>query len=308
MNIPQLDLQHFDLQAFDKACSEWGFFKLKGHQIPGSLIEEVMSQCHGFFQQPAALKKRIARSADNAWGYFDAELTKNRRDWKEILDIGPAVDNGPLAGAYPQWPDQAGFREAMTSLEGYFHQIALELIRSISVSLGSDEDLTRAFADHSSFLRLNYYPPCPNPAPADADFFPDNGELGISHHTDAGALTVLLQDQQPGLQVYRGGNWHTIMPTEDTLIINIGDIVQVWSNDRYKAPLHRVLANTSQPRTSTPYFLNPDYEYDYAPLAATVVTDAPRYNAINWGHFRSQRSLGDYADHGEEIQIADFSR
>ncbi len=308
MNIPHLDLQDLDLVALDQACSQWGFFKLSGHQIPPHLIREVMAQTSRFFQQPHAQKQKIARSADNAWGYFDAELTKNRRDWKEILDIGPAVTSGPLAGSFPQWPDQAGFQEVMMALESHFHSIALELVRSITATLGSVEDLTAAFDDHSSFLRLNYYRPCPDPAPADADFVPLKGELGISHHTDAGALTVLLQDEQPGLQVYRDSRWHTIMPSEDALIINIGDIVQVWSNDRYQAPLHRVLANANQPRISTPYFLNPNYDYDYAPLAATLLEAEPKYNAINWGYFRSQRSQGDYADHGEEIQIANFSR
>ena len=194
------------------------------------------------------------------------------------------------------------------ALESHFHSVALELIRSIAASLGSSDDLTSAFTDHSSFLRLNYYPPCPDPAPADADFVPAKGELGISHHTDAGALTVLLQDKQPGLQVYQASHWHTVLPSEGALIINIGDIVQVWTIDRYQAPLHRVLANASQPRISTPYFLNPSYDYDYAPLAATLDEAPPKYNPINWGYFRRQRSQGDYADHGEEIQIANFRR
>ncbi|XOV81891.1 MAG: 2OG-Fe(II) oxygenase family protein [bacterium] len=308
MNIPHLDLQHLDPVGLDQACARWGFFKLTGHQIPKPLSEELMAQTYRFFQQTSEQKRSIARTAENSWGYFDAELTKNRRDWKEILDIGPAVLSGPLAGSMPQWPDLAGFKETMLAIEKHLHTIALELVSSITAGLGSDEDLTSAFVDHSSFLRLNYYPPCPDPAPADADFFPQRGELGISHHTDAGALTVLLQDQQPGLQVYSGNRWHTVQPSEDALIINIGDIVQVWSNDKYKAPLHRVLANAEQPRISTPYFLNPSYDYHYAPLAATLIQDQPRYNAINWGYFRAQRSQGDYADHGEEIQISNFRR
>ena len=119
---------------------------------------------------------------------------------------------------------------------------------------------------------------------------------------------MLLPDNQTGLQFLYVDDWHTVRAEPGALIINIGDIVQVWSNDRYQAPLHRVLANASQPRISTPYFLNPSYNYDYAPLAATLHGDEPKYNSINWGYFRSQRSQGDYADHGEEIQIANFSR
>ena len=78
--------------------------------------------------------------------------------------------------------------------------------------------------------------------------------------------------------------------------------MQVWSNDIYRAPLHRVLANPDSARISIPYFLNPSYRYNYGPL-----TGEPRYRQINWGEFRAQRSAGDYADLGTEIQISDFA-
>ena len=90
------------------------------------------------------------------------------------------------------------------------------------------------------------------------------------------------------------------------LIINIGDVIQVWSNDRYRAPLHRVLANTTQSRYSAPFFLNPGYDTVYAPLAGALDGARPRYRPINWGEFRAGRAAGDYADLGEEIQISDF--
>ncbi|MEM9624190.1 MAG: 2OG-Fe(II) oxygenase family protein, partial [Pseudomonadota bacterium] len=80
----------------------------------------------------------------------------------------------------------------------------------------------------------------------------------------------------------------------------------VWSNDRYCAPLHRVLAHNTQPRYSLPYFLNPAYTYHYAPLESPLKQHADRYQAINWGEFRSRRSAGDYADEGTEIQISDY--
>ena len=90
------------------------------------------------------------------------------------------------------------------------------------------------------------------------------------------------------------------------LTINIGDIVQVWSNDRYRAPLHRVLANSSHPRYSAPFFLNPNYQAMYAPLPSALEGRAPLYHPINWGEFRAGRAAGDYADVGDEIQISDF--
>jgi len=90
-------------------------------------------------------------------------------------------------------------------------------------------------------------------------------------------------------------------------VVNIGDIVQVWSNDRYRAALHRVLANADAERFSAPFFLNPAYGACYAPLPTTVdARHPPAYRSINWGEFRALRAAGDYADCGEEIQISHY--
>ncbi|MEM7078094.1 MAG: 2OG-Fe(II) oxygenase family protein [Pseudomonadota bacterium] len=302
MTFPTIDLQTPNADALRNACQEWGFFALRGHGVPADLLADAEREIHAFFALSAQEKNRIRRSAQNSWGYYDAELTKNRRDWKEIFDLGAPATFGPLAGATPQWPDAPGFRVSIDSLRTHLHRVALEVTDAIVATIDPQAQVRTAFADHSSFLRVNFYPPCPNPAPADADFVPTEGELGISHHTDAGAVTVLWQDDQPGLQMYRNGAWQLVESDPDELIINIGDIVQVWSNDAYRAPLHRVLANDSKARYSIPYFLNPDYAYVYAPLG----TATPRYRGINWGEFRAGRSAGDYADVGEEIQISQY--
>ena len=162
---------------------------------------------------------------------------------------------------------------------------------------------------HSSFLRLNYYPLCAEPATPESPSVPEKGHLGISHHTDAGVLTVLMQSSVAGLQVKRRGHWHLVEPQDDALVINIGDIVQVWSNDRYKAPVHRVVANSDFERYSAAFFFNPSYETNYAPLPSVCnASNPPLYEPINWGEFRAGRAAGDYADLGEEIQISRFRR
>jgi hypothetical protein len=126
----------------------------------------------------------------------------------------------------------------------------------------------------------------------------------VNHHTDAGALTLLLQDEEPGLEVHHEGHWHLVEPRRDALVINIGDIVQVWSNDRYRAALHRVRASSQRPRYSAPFFFNPSYESTYAPLPTTITTGSwPHYRPIRWSEFRTLRAAGDYADCGEEVQI-----
>ena len=88
----------------------------------------------------------------------------------------------------------------------------------------------------------------------------------------------------------------------EELIVNTGDLLQIWSNDQFPAPVHRVLANDKFDRYSAAFFLNPKYETDVVPLSTTN----QRFRSLNWGDFRSKRSAGDYADLGEEIQIDHF--
>ena len=93
-----------------------------------------------------------------------------------------------------------------------------------------------------------------------------------------------------------------MIPERDSFIINIGDMIQVWSNDRYRAPEHRVLASTDRARYSAPYFYNPSYDTICEPL----VDDAAmkKYKPVSWREFRNGRAAGDYADVGEEIQVS----
>jgi isopenicillin N synthase-like dioxygenase len=313
--VPVLDIQCLAddpaaLAALDRACADWGFFQVTGHGIAPELMDATLARMREFFALPAHEKRVVERTATNAWGFFDRELTKNTRDWKEIFDIGPAVASGPFAGNVPQWPaSPPGFRATILAFQGACERLSYRLLEAIGRNLSTPADaLFDAFGpQHTSFLRLNYYPPCSNPATVDAPTMPSSGHLGVNHHTDAGALTILLQDSQPGLQVEREGRWYLVEPRRDALVVNVGDIVQVWSNDRYRAALHRVLANLETGRYSAPFFFNPDCDATYAPLPSVCSdADSPHYRPIHWGEFRAARAAGDYADYGEEIQIAHF--
>jgi isopenicillin N synthase-like dioxygenase len=179
----------------------------------------------------------------------------------------------------------------------------MRLLSVLAANLGAQpEHLARGFDDaHTSFLRLNHYPKHPHGDAA------GTGPLGVGEHTDSGALTVLLQDDQPGLEVRRDGRWHLVQPLAGALVFNIGDIVLLWSNDRYPAALHRVITNPARERDSVAFFLNPSYETTYEPLPATVAAHQPaHYRRIAWREFRALRAAGDYADIGEEIQIAHY--
>lgn len=304
-SVPVIDLSGDDdavVAAVGEACAAWGFFQIVGHGVDPGLIASAMAETRAFFALPKADKRALSRSRDNPWGYYDRELTKNARDKKEIFDIGPepAATDGPFAGATP-WPDvPAAFAPVVRRYFEACAGVAARVTELVARSLGDRAGgLTSAFKpSHTSFLRLNYYP-VDDPLGAAAE---GGADLGIHHHTDAGALTVLLQDGVSGLQVYRDGAWYTVLPVEGAFVINIGDMMQVWSNDLYRAPIHRVLAMDSADRYSIPFFYNPSYDALIAPLGAGL----PRYDGISWGEFRRRRADGDFADYGAEVQISDY--
>ena len=250
------------------------------------------------------------RSSENPWGYFDRELTKNQRDKKEIFDIGPEVDAGalsadPFSGATP-WPEsQPCFETAMRAHFSICEKLSRTMVEAICLSLGLPPDrLANSFAPtHTSFLRLNYYP-VEDPLSDLPEEAGDGADLGIHHHSDAGAVTILIQDSVGGLQVFKDGYWYDVEPVDGAFVVNIGDMVQVWSNDTYRAALHRVQAMSLTDRYSFPFFYNPAYGAIIEPLESA--TSPNLYTGIDWGEFRRLRADGDYADVGKEVQIADY--
>lgn len=310
-DIPVIDLADAEapdtVRAIGRACRDWGFFQAIGHGVDPRLIANVQWQMRDFFAQPLAAKQAIVRSEQNPWGFYDRELTRQTPDWKQIYDVGPA--SGDVIR--PQWPAALPqFRPAIEAFYEACNSVSMRILNAISLSLGMPANaLDRYFRpEHTSFLRLNYYPECPTPArPADASVA-RLGHLGVNHHTDAGAVTVLFQDE-PGLEVFHDETWQLVRPRSDALVINIGDIVQVWSNDLYRAALHRALVRPDLARFTAAFFLNPPYSVDYAPLPSVVDAGHPaRYRAINWGEFRSRRTAGDYANQGEYAQINQYYR
>jgi isopenicillin N synthase-like dioxygenase len=312
--IPVIDIRRLDADAsalsqIHEACRDWGFFQIVGHGVPDELIQAMHASMCAFFALPLDEKRAIERTAANSWGYYDRELTKNTRDWKQVFDVGPDELEGPLAGQRAQWPHALPkFRGVIEAFASACETLSFRMLDAIARCLHTaPEHLRRAFTPrHSSFLRLNYYPLCSEPAAPDAPTGAP-GNFGINHHTDSGAITILLQDEAPGLQVFRRDAWTLVEPNPDALVVNIGDIVQVWSNDRYPAALHRVIASDRRERFSAPYFFNPAPDACYAPLPNALDAHEPaHYQAINWGEFRAARTRGDYADYGEEIQISHY--
>ncbi len=307
------------VQAVADAAQHYGFFQIVNHGISPDLVADVWRQTRAFFDQPIETKRRIMRTKDNTRGYYDRELTKNARDLKEVLDIAhvPFPELAPddprnhhAVDGQNQWPDIPGFEATLVGYLQACERVSLRLLAAFSAGLGEAGDRLHGHFvdDHTSFVRLNHYPLGDLLSSDEADEVTALGDMALHHHSDAGALTLLLQDDVGGLQVELDQSWIDVEPIDGALVVNTGDMMQVWSNDRYQAALHRVRPVTDRSRLSLPYFFNPSYLTDYAPLAGSIDPgDRPHYRTINWGQFRQARADGDYADYGAEVQISDFA-
>ncbi len=293
-----------------QACKTWGFFQVVNHGIHAAQIADVWQQTHALFALPVEEKLKIVRNKENPWGFYNNELTKNQRDKKEVFDFTRAgID--PIYHQSNRWPEHLPqFRTAMTAYLDACTELSLKLLEAFCLGLDLPADfMHRDFAtNHTGFVRLNYYP-VKDPMTGLAIDYQPAADLGIHHHTDAGALTVLLQDEVSGLQVYRDGYWYDIPTVAGAMVINTGDMMQVWSNDIYKAAIHRVLAMDTRARYSIPFFFNPAASCKVSPLPSVISAKNPsRYHAIEWGSFRGKRSDGDYADYGTEVQISQYRK
>lgn len=314
------------------ASKTWGVFNAINHGIDQNLLNNVKSQMTNFFHAPKALKNTVRRSEDNSRGYADDEFTKQRVDRKEVFDVGVFHTNLSTAATKDQqldgmsrWPSVEAFPLFRSTVEEYYEEavrlswLILKLLVE-EIPCSDWKAVAPLFYRHTSLLRLNHYPYVPDTAPTSVLGEIDVEKLsgfGVSRHTDAGVLTVLLQDEHSGLEAYSGskedfsdGEWLSVPPLTGALTINTGDMLQVWSNNKYKAVEHRVRATTveSESRFSVPFFYNPDYDALIRPFLCPNPdgSAAPVYKPIRWGDYRSQRFLGDFADVGTEIQIEQF--
>jgi isopenicillin N synthase-like dioxygenase len=313
--IPLIDLSQNKIETLVKeignACKNWGFFQVVNHGVALEIKEKLELCSRRFFEQDMQEKKKVMRDEVKVMGYYDTEHTKNVRDWKQVFDfaienptLGPASidpNDSEVTQLYNQWPDYPQFREACEEYGKEVEILAYKLLELIALSLGlAKERLNGYFKDQTSLVRLNYYPPCPEPHLA----------LGAGRHKDPGALTILSQDDVGGLEVKRksDGQWILIKPTPNAYIINVGDITQVWSNEAYESVEHRAVVNKDKERFSIPFFFNPSHYTIVKPLEELTSTESPpKYTPYNWGKFVVARQGSNFQKlHVDNIQIAHF--
>jgi len=305
----------------DRICREIGFMVIAGHGVEDALIDQVDALSRAFFDLPLAEKMKIVRPApDVTRGYMPmkAEVLVRSRggdaagDLNESLMIGPvdvtddAYYTAPAAGRHfaPNlWPERPlGLRAAYERYYRVMDALAIDLMRLFALALGLPEHWFDASVDRSiSRLRVRNYPAPDGP--------PEPGQLRASAHSDYGSLTILKTEDRPGgLQVLgKEAAWLDVPHVPKSFVVNIGDMLARWTNDRWVSTLHRVAnppagSAADSRRQSIVFFQNPNYDAVVACLpSCSDMANPPKYPATtSGGHLRekflsTQRAIA-YAD------------
>ncbi|KAL4562391.1 hypothetical protein LXL04_034593 [Taraxacum kok-saghyz] len=253
VSIPLIDMSSLDdhsiRESICDAAEKWGFFQIVNHGVPLHIIKNVKDATHKFFMLPPNEKKKYL---------FKNSPTKNIRlvtsfipevdkvfEWKDYLSCLYVSDDEAMS----IWPSVCRDQvlEYMKSCEPIIKRLLEVLINKLDIS--KLDDTNQPIFMGSMRINLNYYPVCPNPELT----------IGVGGHSDVSTLTMLLQDETGGLYVRKldSDNWIHVPPIEGSLIVNIGDALQIMSNGRYKSIEHCVVANGNQNRISVPIFVNP---------------------------------------------------
>ena len=263
--------------ALDKACKDTGFLYLKGEQFNFEYVQDLIQVTKAYFEQDLALKmQRYIGLSKNHSGYVpvgEEQFSGQSYDLKEAFDVNydyqGAKTDCPLLGP-TLWPEDAQFKRTVSQYYQHLRGISQQIFRAFALALGVNEDFFDAkITEAPSQLRLIHYPY--NPEVKDAE--------GIGSHTDYECFTLLLPTA-PGLQVFnKQGEWIDIPLIENTLVMNIGDMMEILSNGKYLATKHRV-KKVGEERYSFPLFCACNYDTVIEPI---VETDAPRYSALIGG-------------------------
>jgi gibberellin 2beta-dioxygenase len=266
--------------AIVRAASVWGFFMVTNHGVPQALLDELLREAQvAVFRRTFEVKAReplLDFSPESyRWGTPTATCL-DQLSWSEAyhIPLTSTMNRSSLAA-----DSSRTTRRVIEDVSTAMSQLAQRLARVLLLPLQGDDD-TMTRRQGTCFLRLNRYPPCA--AASTALVF------GLCPHTDSDFLTILHQDDVGGLQILdAAGRWLAVRPRSGALIVNVGDLLQVWSNDLYRSVEHRVVASASRERFSAAFFLCPSYDAVIRPCCCSD-DDEPRYASFTFREYRNR--------------------
>nr|ACH73180.1 leucoanthocyanidin dioxygenase [Chrysanthemum x morifolium] len=255
-----------------KAATEWGVMHIVNHGISGDLINRVKDAGERFFDQPVEEKEKysndIASGKIQGYGSKLANNACGQLEWEDYFFHLVFPEEKRDLTVWPSTPSD--YIPATAEYARQLRALTTKILSVLSLGLGLEEGrLENEVGGLEELIlqfKINYYPKCPQPELA----------LGVEAHTDVSALTFILHNMVPGLQLFYDGKWVTAKCVPDSIIMHIGDTLEILSNGKYKSILHRGLVNKEKVRISWAVFCEPPKEkIILKPLPETVSEENP---------------------------------
>lgn len=306
-------------QAVDDACVSSGFFVITGHGVTSNLVDDVMDTARQFFRLPMAEKQKVAPPGPEHYrGFLGLDTTslaatlgddETPPDLCESFNVGRFDDPDLRARAYVPgaeatfcpnvWPEHpAGLRPLFEYYYQTLEKLCLNLLdvfaRALDLPAGWFNDKVR---DHTALLLFNWYPP------VQGETRP--GQFRRGAHTDYGAFTIVAAENIPGLQIYTNEQWTDVPMVPGGFVVNLGDLMARWTNDRWVSTLHRVVIPDSddrqRDRMSVPFFFQPSYRAVIETIPTTITQERPaRYKPVVSGEWIAAKSMSMLEDDSQE--------
>ncbi|KAK6264531.1 hypothetical protein SCA6_019965 [Theobroma cacao] len=275
LQVPVIDMQKLsskhlkdsESEKLHHACKEWGFFQLINHGVSTALVENVKLGIQEFFNLPMEEKKKFWQKPDEIEGFGQAFVVSEEQklDWGDMFYMVTLPTHLRKPHLFPNLP--LPLRETLELYSSELKILAMKMLDLMAKALRMDPtDMRTLFEEGFQGMRMNYYPPCPQPDCA----------IGLNSHSDAGGLTILLQiTEVEGLQIRKDGTWIPVKPLPNAFVINIGDIVEIVSNGIYRSIEHRATVNQEKERLSVATFYSPKLDGDLGPAPSLITPETP---------------------------------
>lgn len=228
------------------ACEQWGFFQLVNHGVDGELSRRIKADVAEFFGLPLEEKSAVAIPPNGmqGFGHHFVFSKEQKLDWVDLLFLATRPVEERSLEFWPTKPPT--FRDTLDKYTTELANVAEQLFRFMAEDLGVDHDaLLDTFEGLPQCVRINYYPPC-----RQADKV-----LGLSPHTDGVGMTLLLHvNDVQGLQIRKDGEWFSVQALPGALVVNIGDVLEILTNGKYKSIEHRAVINPEKERITIAAF------------------------------------------------------